>query len=173
MGLPSHLSQSIPVLHYHYCKKRFPYILNLSLNLTSLVWNNFLFSYQDRPCWSLPSSFLLYLLRCWKDAIRSPWSLPFSRLKSPRSLSLSLQGRCSILIFGINWKHKNTSSLEACNCVIVSKSSPRVIPVCCRPPRVQNHNLVCLLAEPCGEWWHDPIWVHQSLHLLFVTHTHI
>ena len=44
---------------------------------------------------------------------------------------------------------------------------------CCRPPRVWNRNLVRSLAEPRGEWWHDPIWVHQSLRLLFVTHTHI
>ena len=51
------------------------------------------------------------------DAIRSPWSLLLSRLKSPSSLSLTSKGRCSssLIIFeALLWTHSNSSMSFLC-----------------------------------------------------------
>jgi len=47
------------------------------------------------PCKKSFSSFIVGPFRYWKAAVSCPQSLLFSRLKSPNSLSLSSQQRCS------------------------------------------------------------------------------
>ena len=53
----------------------------------------------------------------WKAAVRSPWSLLFSRLNSPNSLSLSSQERCSsplINFVALLWTCSNRSMSFFC-----------------------------------------------------------
>ena len=86
-----HLSgQPVPVPHHPLCKKKFFFISNLNLPAFSLKLLPLVLS-QQALLKTLSPSF-----KYWKAARRSPWSLLFSRLNSPNSLSLSSQERCSI-----------------------------------------------------------------------------
>jgi len=80
----------VPVTH-HPCSEEFLWSKSALFQLEAIT-----------PCPVAPcpfknslSSSLLGPFRYWQAAIRSPWSLGFSRLNSPNSVSLSSQQRCS------------------------------------------------------------------------------
>jgi len=89
------------------------FFLIFSLNLPSLSLKPLLLVLSQQALLNRFSpSFLQGPFGYWKAALRSPCSLLFSRLKSPNTLSLSSQERCSspwIIFVALLWTCSNSS----------------------------------------------------------------
>jgi len=88
-GINHITGQPVTVPYHSHCRRFFPYIQPKStlFELEAI----FPCSITTDPAKQSPS-FLYPLFRYWKATLRSPWSLLFSVLNSPSSLSVSLQG---------------------------------------------------------------------------------